>query len=331
MPPLFPTVDLQSLGLKSAKNLVLKTIQENFSNGTPHIKFIAREADQEIFHNNFPKWMTDPTIKNFIKSYEKNDGSYMVSLRTSDEYVAFQNINGLQEKALDNDADEQTTSESMNFDNDKDGGQDAKAALKRLKRSAGYVDVNAQLMIANRLREGKDVSKNSENETEASELILKASANDNPVAQYNVGLMYLEGNGVTRDVEEAFRWLRKSASRGYSEAQLTIGNLLYEGKIFEQDIKTATKLYRLAAKQNNIHAQMIMGEMYIREQNYKKALKWIKMTAEQENPDAQFMLGQMYAKGKGVKQDYVEAIRWFKKSAEQGHYEAGIVAEALTN
>lgn len=115
--------------------------------------------------------------------------------------------------------------------------------------------------------------------------------------------MYLEGDGVTRNVEEAYRWLKKSAIKGNSDAQLTIGNLLYEGRILDKDIKTAIKLFESAAKQNNIQAQIIMGEMHLREQNDKKALKWIKMAAELKNPDVQFMLGQVYANGKGVKQD----------------------------
>jgi TPR repeat protein len=327
--PLFPTVDLRDLNIKSAKSLVIKSIQENRSNGISRVQFMTGDenSDQENVHNNFPRWMSDTTIKHLIKSCVRNDGSYVVFLKLSNDEETFYNVNVLQQKAINNDVDAQLILGLMYLDNDKDSDQDAKVALKWLTKSAEQGDVNAQLMIANLLHEGKGVTKN---ETEAFKWFTQAAEGENPDAQYNLGLMYLEGDGVTRDVEEAYKWLKKSARQGHSDAQLTIGNLLYEGKIFDKDIKTATKLFRLAAKQNNIHAQMIMGEMYIREQNDKKALKWIKMAAEHENSDAQFMLGQMYAKGKGVKLDYVEAIKWFKKAADQGHHEAGIVSSALT-
>lgn len=329
--PLFPTIDLQNQSLKSAKSHVIKTIQENRSYGILRMKFITGDGDydQESICDNFPKWMSDYSIKNYIESCVRSDESYMVHLKEYYDDEESHNSNSLQQRVSDDEEDLRLIVGSTYSDEDEDEEEQfISEDLKKLKRSAEQGDVSAQLMIANVLREGKGVAKD---EAEAFKwFAYAANENDNPEAQYNVGLMYLGGNGVERDVEEAFRWLRKAASKGNSDAQLTIGNLLYEGKIFDQDTDTAVKLFRLAAKQNNVHAQMIMGEMCLQEENDKKALKWIKMAAELENPDAQFMLAQLYAKGKGTSQDYAEAIKWFKKAAAQGHREAGIVSEALT-
>lgn len=39
-----------------------------------------------------------------------------------------------------------------------------------------------------------------------------------PPAMYNLGVMYLEGNGVPQDNIQAYRWLNLAASRGYRNA-----------------------------------------------------------------------------------------------------------------
>ena len=43
-------------------------------------------------------------------------------------------------------------------------------------------------------------------------------------AQYNLGLMYAEGNGVPEDDGEAARWYRLSAEQGFASAQLQSNN-----------------------------------------------------------------------------------------------------------
>ena len=39
-----------------------------------------------------------------------------------------------------------------------------------------------------------------------------------PPAMYNLGVMYLEGNGVPQDNIQAYRWLNLASSRGYRNA-----------------------------------------------------------------------------------------------------------------
>ncbi len=42
-------------------------------------------------------------------------------------------------------------------------------------------------------------------------------------AQYNLGGMFHEGQGVPRDYAEAVKWYRKAAKQGYSQAQYNVG------------------------------------------------------------------------------------------------------------
>jgi len=54
----------------------------------------------------------------------------------------------------------------------------------------------------------------------------------NPTAQFELGRMFLNGEGVKTSVKQAGRWLQLAAEKGHAGAQATLGNLLYQrGKI----------------------------------------------------------------------------------------------------
>ena len=48
-------------------------------------------------------------------------------------------------------------------------------------------------------------------------------------AQYNLGLMYLEGAGMTKDVRRGARWLRLAADKQHIESQAVLGRLYFNG------------------------------------------------------------------------------------------------------
>ena len=82
-------------------------------------------------------------------------------------------------------------------------------------------------------------------------------------AQYEVGIMYLKGQGVAQDRDQALRWLKASADSGY---QLAASKL---SRIEEQE----SKFTELQAK------------------------------AEGGDLDAQYELAMMYLKGRGIEAD----------------------------
>src|SRR5690606_3915508 len=50
----------------------------------------------------------------------------------------------------------------------------------------------------------------------------------NPEAQYQMGKMYLEGEGAARNIRQAARWLQLAAEKGHAGAEATLGNLLFQ-------------------------------------------------------------------------------------------------------
>jgi TPR repeat protein len=84
----------------------------------------------------------------------------------------------------------------------------------------------------------------------------------NSRAQYNLGLMSYEGQGVAQDYKEAARWYRLAADQGHVRAQYNLGVMYANGQGVAQDYKEAVRLYRLAADQSNARAQSSLGVMY---------------------------------------------------------------------
>jgi hypothetical protein len=65
-------------------------------------------------------------------------------------------------------------------------------------------------------------------------------------AQYNLGYMYGEGQGVSQDYKEAIKWYRKAAEQGNVDAQNNLGFLYVKGRGITQDFIQAHKWFNIA-------------------------------------------------------------------------------------
>ncbi len=110
------------------------------------------------------------------------------------------------------------------------------------------------------------------------------------------------------------KWYREAAGQGSGLAQYTLGGMYSNGEGVPQDYAVAVKWFRKAAGQGYAPAQFMLGRMYSFGQgvpeDFAEALKWLRKAADQGDADAQYNLGLMYAIGKGVPQDYVLAYMW---------------------
>lgn len=109
----------------------------------------------------------------------------------------------------------------------------------------------------------------------------------NPVAQNNLGIMYLDGKGVPQNMSEAVRYLSLSAAAGSSLGQNNLGGLYRDGKGVPRD--------------------------------YGKAAQWFAASASQGNSAGMYNMGLMYEMGQGVKSEPFHAYMWYALAAEQGN------------
>ena len=66
-------------------------------------------------------------------------------------------------------------------------------------------------------------------------------------AQFNLGLMYLDGQGMPQDFTLALTWFQKSADQDYGKAQLNLGALYAVGKGVKRDYIQSYKWLNLCA------------------------------------------------------------------------------------
>ena len=119
----------------------------------------------------------------------------------------------------------------------------------------------------------------------------KAAERGDAWAQYNLGVCYINGDGVEQDGKEAVKWFRKAAEQGDADAQYNLGLTYYEGRGVEKDAK--------------------------------EGVKWFRIAAEQGDAEAQYNLGVCYINGVGVLKDPTVAKKWIKKAFEAGNEKAG--------
>jgi uncharacterized protein len=155
-------------------------------------------------------------------------------------------------------------------------------------------------------------------------------------AQYGLGVMYADGDGVAPDYGIAASWLRKAADKNYAPAQFELGWLYVNGHGVAKDYATALNWFRTAANQGYADGQFALGVMYQNgqgvAQDYTIAASWYKRAADQGNPTAQYALGILSYEGEGVPKDLVAAYMWFDLAAAGGDkLEAPISSENATS
>lgn len=127
----------------------------------------------------------------------------------------------------------------------------------------------------------------------------QAAERGDPSAQNNLGLCYLNGDGVGKDQNEAVKWFRIAAEQGDAEGQYMLGACYANG----------------------------IGVI----ENKAEATKWWLKSAEKGNAKSQYVLWICYATGTGVTKDKVEAVKWYRKVMENNNEELKQGAKAMVS
>jgi len=145
-------------------------------------------------------------------------------------------------------------------------------------------------------------------------------------AQYQMGLVYLNGWGVIKNKEKALEFIKQSAEQSYPEALFNLSTIYTDGELVEQDLKMAFTLMKKAADKSLPSAQFNLGVMYANGQgapkDARRAAHWYELAAKQNFPLAQFNLALMYYEGIGVKQSHEKSYLWNIIAAKSGYKQA---------
>ena len=132
--------------------------------------------------------------------------------------------------------------------------------------------------------------------------------------------------GKKTNYAEAMKWYRKAAEKGNAVAQNNLGNMYKNAFGVTKDYNEAVKWFQLAAEQGNASGQYNLGLMYQHgygvKKDYAKALEWYEKSAKKGNAYGQYLLAQMYENGFGTKKNLSHARYWYEKATAQGDEEA---------
>jgi TPR repeat protein len=169
-------------------------------------------------------------------------------------------------------------------------------------------------------------------EASLDELKLKASAGD-AESQYQLGVRYTSGTGVTQDYTTAGKWLRMAAQQDHPDAQYLWGIALNTGRGVDEDQEEAVSWFTKAALAGKARARYQLGEAFVNGRGVTKDVawgaRWLGLAAYQGHIEAQFSLGILYTGGLGVPADTVQAVIWLDRARNQGHPSAGKVLQKV--
>jgi len=142
------------------------------------------------------------------------------------------------------------------------------------------------------------------------------------LAQDELGALYaVGGQGISRDMNEAIKWYRKSAEQGNVYGEANIGRALLTGDGVPVDYAEAAKWLEMAAAQNDSDSERLIGWMYYTgngmAKDLAKSFEMYRRSAELGNEYSMGQLGIMCLYGLGVEKNGAEALRWCRAGAEK--------------
>jgi TPR repeat protein len=118
------------------------------------------------------------------------------------------------------------------------------------------------------------------------------------------------------DYATALKEVQPLAEQGNPDAQVFLGKMYLKGQGVAKDPDQANKWFRQAAMQGNAESQFFLGAWYLLpHRDVKEGLRWMRLSAEQGNQDAQLLLGKAYLGGE-LPREPVQADMWLRLAAK---------------
>lgn len=168
--------------------------------------------------------------------------------------------------------------------------------------------------------------KTLQDKLEAADWFRKAARLGHASAQYWLGRMYAEADGLSRDMELAAHWFRKAAEQGEADAQYRLGIMYADGDGLPQDTAQALEWLRKAGEQGVAEAWYRLSVMYNTglglPQKKELSRDSLRETIRERKAVAAYDAGISKYKGRGTLLDPEGGLRLLREAARLGHPKA---------
>jgi TPR repeat protein len=141
-------------------------------------------------------------------------------------------------------------------------------------------------------------------------------------SEWMLGRIYVEGIGVAPNREEALKWLSKSLAQGHSPTMTTLAEMFTDPNGIPQQPQLVFDLHRAAAQRGDQRSEFELGRFdyagYLGAPDYAEAMAWFQKAAAADYGPADQYLGEMYEEGKGVSADPEQARIHYGRAAGLG-------------
>lgn len=151
-------------------------------------------------------------------------------------------------------------------------------------------------------------------------LLRKSADAGDAMAQYNLGVKYLLGEGVINNEEKAFSLFRKSAEQGCAEGQRELGRAYLNGIGTIADSALGFKWLEKAVLQNDSTACVFLASCYFQGEGTDKddgmGFVYVKKAADMGSAFGLYAMGSCYLSGLGVAKSEETGFRYIRQAAD---------------
>lgn len=201
------------------------------------------------------------------------------------------------------------------------------AAVKWYGKGVDGCDQESMLALAAiHLSDSEEYAK-QHNVQKGLQLLERAGLLHNAEAYSRLGVIYIYGNGVTKDDEQGYQYLLKAAEYGSVSGRAALGHVLMNGIGCEADKKEGVRYLEEAADAGHGAAAYELFSYYLGTENrpvsLEKAMKYLELAGKESNEAAYYSLGYYYYYGNQyIKKNYEQARIYMEKAAELGVVDA---------
>jgi TPR repeat protein len=113
------------------------------------------------------------------------------------------------------------------------------------------ITIDALVRVADGYRTGIKSGGIKRDYRRALRIYSQVASRGHPGAQYNLGLMYMRGQGAKKNISRGLRWINYAARKRYPAALATLGELYWKGKHLKKSRSRAMMMYLVATRSAN--------------------------------------------------------------------------------
>lgn len=163
----------------------------------------------------------------------------------------------------------------------------------------------------------------------------KAAQSGDAESQYQLAIMYANGESRERNLKLSGMWLSYASKQGHLDATHGLGWMYFLGEGVKECKKTALAYFYQAATQNHTESQLLLGKLYykgeVTRHDPKMALHWLTLASSSGSVDADCLLGRMYRDmpDDGTGRNLDKAMQYFCKAIKAGSTEAASEMQSM--